>query len=70
PDTFHEISATVDLLPLQDTSPASPFTSIVFNINVSTLAHRDKNDKSACICITVGNPQGGELGLYEPKLLL
>lgn len=70
PDTFHEISATVDLLPLQDTSPASPFTSIVFNINVSTLAHRDKNDKSACICITVGNPKGGELGLYEPKLLL
>ncbi|KAJ4476877.1 hypothetical protein C8J55DRAFT_489896 [Lentinula edodes] len=58
PDTFHEISATVDLLPLQDTSPASPFTSIVFNINVSTLAHRDKNNKSACICITVGNPQG------------
>ncbi|KAJ3883977.1 hypothetical protein GG344DRAFT_71664, partial [Lentinula edodes] len=46
PDTFHEICATVDLLPLQDTSPASPFTSIVFNIN------------------------GGELGLYEPKLLL
>ncbi|KAF8824192.1 hypothetical protein HHX47_DHR8000130 [Lentinula edodes] len=70
PNTFHEISATVDLLPLQDTSPASPFTSIVFNINVSTLAHRDKNDKSACICITVGNPQGGELDLYEPKLLL
>ncbi|KAJ4498813.1 hypothetical protein C8R41DRAFT_915898 [Lentinula lateritia] len=33
PNTFHEISATVDLLPLQDTSPASPFTSIVFNIN-------------------------------------
>ncbi|KAH7874580.1 uncharacterized protein C8R40DRAFT_1171198 [Lentinula edodes] len=34
PDTFHEIFATVDLLPLQDTSPASPFTSIVFNINM------------------------------------
>ncbi|KAJ3898367.1 hypothetical protein F5879DRAFT_1068421 [Lentinula edodes] len=66
PGTFHEISATVDLLPLQDTSPASPFTSIVFNINMSTLAHRDKNDKSACICITVGNPRGGANTIF-PK---
>ncbi|KAJ3925209.1 MAG: hypothetical protein NXY57DRAFT_1044300 [Lentinula lateritia] len=38
PDTFHEISATVDLLPLQDTSPASPFTSIVFNINLASVS--------------------------------
>ncbi|KAH7874074.1 uncharacterized protein C8R40DRAFT_1020015, partial [Lentinula edodes] len=70
PDTFQEILASVDLLPMNDTSPISPFTSIVFNLNVGTLAHRDTNDKYACICITVGNPQGGELGLYEPRLLL
>ncbi|KAJ4474007.1 hypothetical protein C8J55DRAFT_490706 [Lentinula edodes] len=38
PDTFHEICATVDLLPLQDTSPASPFTSIVFNINLASVS--------------------------------
>ncbi|KAJ3884214.1 hypothetical protein GG344DRAFT_71513, partial [Lentinula edodes] len=33
PDMFQEILATADLLPLNDTSPASPFTSIVVNIN-------------------------------------
>ncbi|KAJ3884571.1 hypothetical protein GG344DRAFT_83836 [Lentinula edodes] len=52
PHVFQELVASVDVLPLQDTSPVSPFTSIVFNINVGTLAHRDQNDKSACICIT------------------
>ncbi|KAF8832091.1 hypothetical protein HHX47_DHR1001115 [Lentinula edodes] len=70
PDMFQEILATADLLPLNDTSPASPFTSIVVNINVGTLAHRDKNDGYACICVTIGNPKGGELGMYEPKLLI
>ncbi|KAJ4468638.1 hypothetical protein C8J55DRAFT_492320 [Lentinula edodes] len=59
PDMFQEILATADLLPLNDTSPASPFTSIVVNINVGTLAHRDKNDGYACICVTIGNPKGG-----------
>ncbi|KAJ3925036.1 MAG: hypothetical protein NXY57DRAFT_968518 [Lentinula lateritia] len=53
PHVFQELVASVDVLPLQDTSPVSPFTSIVFNINAGTLAHRDQNDKSACICITV-----------------
>ncbi|KAH7869619.1 uncharacterized protein C8R40DRAFT_1073938 [Lentinula edodes] len=61
PHVFQELVASVDVLPLQDTSPVSPFTSIMFNINVGTLAHRNQNDKSACICITVGNPKGGEL---------
>ncbi|KAJ3911096.1 hypothetical protein F5877DRAFT_73445, partial [Lentinula edodes] len=70
PDMFQEILATADLLPLNDTSPASLFTSIVVNINVGTLAHRDKNDGYACICVTIGNPKGGELGMYEPKLLI
>ncbi|KAJ3897047.1 hypothetical protein F5879DRAFT_928125, partial [Lentinula edodes] len=70
PDMFQEILATANLLPLNDTSPASPFTSIVVNINVGTLAHRDKNDGYACICVTIGNPKGGELGMYEPKLLI
>ncbi|KAJ3803983.1 hypothetical protein F5876DRAFT_70999, partial [Lentinula aff. lateritia] len=70
PDMFHEILATADLLPLNDTSPASPFTSIVVNINIGTLAHRDKNDGYTCICVTIGNPKGGELGMYEPKLLI
>ncbi|KAJ3866891.1 hypothetical protein EV359DRAFT_61978 [Lentinula novae-zelandiae] len=63
PDMFQEILATADLLPLNDTSPASPFTSIVMNINIGTLAHRDKNDGYACICVTIGNPKGGELGI-------
>ncbi|KAJ3806297.1 hypothetical protein F5876DRAFT_19208, partial [Lentinula aff. lateritia] len=70
PHVFQELLASVDVLPLLDSSPVSPFTSIVFNINVGTLAHHDQNDKSACICITVGNPKGGELALYEPRLLL
>lgn len=59
-----------EVLPGNASSLVHPFLSLVVNLNVATLAHRDKQDKSLCVVLAVGEFEGGELCLYEPGLAL
>ena len=40
------------------------------NLNVSTRAHRDRNDKDICLVIPISDCSGGALILYELGLVL
>ena len=40
------------------------------NLNVATLAHRDRQDKTLCVVLVLGEHTGGELCLYEAGLVL
>ncbi|KAJ3990689.1 hypothetical protein F5050DRAFT_1536151, partial [Lentinula boryana] len=60
-----DVQANVDIFPMNDTSPVKPFTSFVLNINVETIAHRDKGDNFLCIVLDLGEHTGGELCLQE-----
>lgn len=62
--------ATASLIPGNDSSPISPFTSLVIKVNATTLVHRDGGDAGGCIVLTIGNHRGGEIVIYEPKLVL
>lgn len=59
-----------EVLPGNACSAVHPFLSLVINLNVATLAHRDHQDKSMCVVLAVGDYEGGELCLYEPGLVL
>lgn len=48
----------------------SPFTSLVINVNVTTLVHGDRDDVGGSVTITVGNHKGGEIVLHEAKLVI
>lgn len=50
------------------TSPVYPFTGLVLNLQVTTVAHRDIQDFIACAVLPVGCFGGGELVFYEPGL--
>jgi hypothetical protein len=50
-------------------SPAYPFTGFVLNICVSTTGHRDVGDLKLCVVIPFGEWEGGEICLYEPRLV-
>ncbi|KAE9383441.1 hypothetical protein BT96DRAFT_746410, partial [Gymnopus androsaceus JB14] len=39
PDLFQDVVATASLIPGNDSSPISPFTSLVINVNATTLVH-------------------------------
>ena len=55
----------VDAIPLNPDLPCYPFTGMVFNLSVSTSAHRDTMDLSACAVLALGSWEGGQLCLYE-----
>lgn len=67
---FEEVLTTVDILPLHDRSLAHPFPCFVLNFNVTTLFHKDQGDSCGCIVIVLGPHTGGELCLFEPRLVL
>ena len=58
----------VDIMPLQEFSYARPFTGLIININVATVAHKDNGDSGGCIVISLGPFTGGQLCLYQPHL--
>ena len=58
------------MLPGKPDLPVAPFLSLVINVNVTTLAHRDAKDKLLCLVLAVGNFTSGELVLYEQGLVL
>ncbi|KAJ3783566.1 hypothetical protein GGU10DRAFT_273265, partial [Lentinula aff. detonsa] len=70
PEELKDVMANVDIFPLNDSSPISPFTSFVLNINVETGAHRDDGDCGLCLILALGHHTGGELCLYEPRIML
>jgi uncharacterized protein (DUF2237 family) len=49
--------------------PAFPFTGFVMNICVCTTGHRDVGDFKLCVVMPFGNWKGGELGMWEPRLV-
>jgi hypothetical protein len=60
----------VEMLPGKPDSPVAPFLSLVININVATLAHRDAKDKLLCLVLAVGRFSGGGLVLKEQGLVV
>ena len=70
PDEYDELRLDAEVLPGNAHSIAHPFLSLVVNLNVATLAHRDRQDKSLCVVLAVGNFEGGALCLYEAGLVL
>ncbi|KAH9928608.1 uncharacterized protein B0H18DRAFT_1117802 [Fomitopsis serialis] len=70
PATYADLRLDAEILPGNACSVVHPFLSLVINLNVATLAHRDSQDKSLCVVLAVGDYEGGELCLYEPGLVL
>ena len=57
-------------IPLNPDLVCYPFTGMVFNLSVSTSAHRDVMDYSACAVLALGDWEGGHLCLHELGLAL
>ena len=72
PENVAELKITLEVLPCSHTSPVYPFSGYVVNLNVSTRAHRDLQDKKICLIIVISSEDciGGELCLVEPGLVL
>lgn len=70
PDDYEELQLSCNFLPFCERSPAAPFSGFVLNFNVATAAHRDVGDKHFCAVFTFQQCVGGELGLYEPGIVL
>ena len=72
PDNVEVLKMYLQVLPFQQASTVYPFTGFVLNINITTKAHRDPNDKDICLVIAISSPdcEGGELCLQEPGLVL
>ena len=68
-DEIEELQAYIDVLPERD-SVVKPWTNLVVNFNVVTKAHRDTGDKGLCGIFVLGEFTGGELVLYEQRLVL
>ncbi|KAG2737453.1 hypothetical protein P692DRAFT_20761760, partial [Suillus brevipes Sb2] len=51
-------------------SPVSPFLSLVVNLNVSTMGHRDRFDKDLCLVLPIGEFTGGALAMFEQRLVV
>lgn len=70
-DLYEELLVVVEALPSNsDVVACKPFTGMVFNVGVSTTAHRDPMDLQFCAVLPVGDWKGGELCLYELGLSL
>ena len=70
PDEYSRLTEAIDMLPGASHSPFSPMSSLVVNLNVSTLVHRDSFDKELCLVMPVGEFDGGALVLVEQGLVL
>jgi hypothetical protein len=57
-------------LPGGEVSPVAPFLSLVVNLNVSTMGHRDRFDKDICLVLPLGDFTGGALVMFEQRLVL
>ncbi|KAG1861710.1 hypothetical protein F4604DRAFT_1522192, partial [Suillus subluteus] len=69
PDEYKVLVKLVDILPNAEGSPVRPFLSLVMNINVCTVAHRDAKDFELCLVLAVGEFTGGGLVMREQGLV-
>jgi hypothetical protein len=66
---YQKIEVFCQFLPLNDTSPAYPFSNWVINFGAATKAHRDSGDNGWCVSFTFAACDGGQLCLYELGLV-
>jgi predicted membrane-bound spermidine synthase len=64
------LAELVDILPNAEESPVKPFLSLVVNINVCTVAHRDAKDFRLCLVLPIGNFMGGGLVMREQGVVV
>ncbi|KAG1732824.1 hypothetical protein EDB19DRAFT_1911842 [Suillus lakei] len=69
PDEYKVLVKLVDILPNAEGFPVRPFLSLVVNINVCTVAHRDAKDFELCLVLAVGEFTGGGLVMREQGLV-
>ncbi|KAJ6552911.1 hypothetical protein B0H19DRAFT_930816 [Mycena capillaripes] len=65
PEAYDEIRQFADVLPLNATSPAYPFSGFMVNFRVVTDAHKDGLDSKWCLIIFVKQGEGGQTCLAE-----
>jgi hypothetical protein len=70
PQEYNVLIKLVEILPGKPDSPVAPFLSLVININVATLGHRDAKDKLLCLVLAVGRFTGGGLVMKEQGLVV
>ncbi|KAG1800756.1 uncharacterized protein HD556DRAFT_1197282, partial [Suillus plorans] len=70
PEEHQVLVELVKLLPGKADSPVVPFLSLVLNVNISTLAHRDDKDLTLCLVLPIGEFVGGGLVLAEQGLVI
>lgn len=58
------------ILPYGEASPVFPFSGVVVNMNVCTKSHRDPMDRTVCLVMPIGDFEGGELCLVEPRMVV
>jgi len=66
---YQKIEVFCKFLPLQDPSPAYPFSNWVINFCAATKGHRDTGDNGWCATVTFAACEGGQLCLYELGLV-
>lgn len=68
-DEYKVLVKLVDILPNTKGSPVRPFLSLVVNINMYMVAHRDAKDFELCLVLAVGEFTGGGLVMREQELV-
>ncbi|KAG2092943.1 uncharacterized protein F5147DRAFT_585688, partial [Suillus discolor] len=69
PDEYKVLVKLVDILPNAEGSLVRHFLSLVVNINVCMVAHRDAKDFELCLVLAVGEFTGGGLVMKEQGLV-
>ncbi|EGO02698.1 hypothetical protein SERLA73DRAFT_150340 [Serpula lacrymans var. lacrymans S7.3] len=70
PEECQMLEQIVSILPENHNSPASPFLSLVININVQTKAHRDSKDQEFCLVLPIRTFRGAALVMVETGLII
>jgi len=70
PQEYDILIKLVEILPGKPDSPVTPSLSLIININVVMLRHRDAKDKLLCLVLVVGCFTGGGLVMKEQGLVL
>ncbi|KJA20602.1 hypothetical protein HYPSUDRAFT_100347, partial [Hypholoma sublateritium FD-334 SS-4] len=71
PKGYEVLAQFAEVLPAEGDVPASPFTSIVINLNCITKMHRDIKDLKFCLVLVLSSDcHGGDLCFVEPGIRL
>ncbi|EGO02672.1 hypothetical protein SERLA73DRAFT_150330 [Serpula lacrymans var. lacrymans S7.3] len=70
PEKCQMFEQIASILPGNHNSPASPFLSLVININIQTKAHHDSKDQEFCLVLPIGKFRGTALLIVETGLLM